>query len=284
MIHKQEIMTMAAKYGLSANSIEKDYVLSWLLAGIFNTEELNQKWIFKGGTCLKKCYFDEYRFSEDLDFTITDDTHINVNFLLAKFAKISDWIYEETGISIPTDEIRFEQYENPRGKMSIEGRLSYKGPMQRKGSNATVKLDLTNDEILVYPPDERSILHHYSDVAVCNKNLIYTYCIEEIMAEKLRALVERMRPRDLFDIVNIHFDTRWNLDPKVVYEILVKKCAFKQVALPTLSLINSMDSKKDLITDWSAMLAHQIANLKPHSYYWDRLKIVFGWLYDGTTA
>jgi hypothetical protein len=45
-----------------------------------------------------------------------------------------------------------------------------------------------------------------------------------------------------------------------------------------------MDSKKDLITDWSAMLAHQIANLKPHSYYWDRLKIVFGWLYDGTTA
>lgn len=59
MIHKQEIMTMAAKYGLSANSIEKDYVLSWLLAGIFNAEELNQKWIFKGGTCLKKCYFDE---------------------------------------------------------------------------------------------------------------------------------------------------------------------------------------------------------------------------------
>ena len=104
------------------------------------------------------------------------------------------------------------------------------------------------------------------------------------MAEKLRALVERMRPRDMFDIVNIHFDTRWNLDPKVVYEILVKKCAFKQVALPTLSLINSMDSKKDLITDWSGMLAHQIANLKPYSYYWDRLKIVFGWLYDGTTA
>ena len=64
MIHKQEIMTMAAKYDLPANSIEKDYVLGWLLAGIFNVEELNKKWIFKGGTCLKKCYFDEtYRFN-----------------------------------------------------------------------------------------------------------------------------------------------------------------------------------------------------------------------------
>ena len=199
---------MAVEYNLPANLIEKDYVLSWLLAGIFNSVNLNKKWIFKGGTCLKKCYFDEYRFSEDLDFTIVDSKHMDVDFLLTEFVKISAWIYEESGIEVPIDMIKFEQYENLRGNISIEGKIAYKGPMLRKGSNATIKLDLTNDEILVRKPDTRSIYHHYSDVVACNKNPIYTYCIEEIMAEKLRALVERMRPRDLFDIINIHFDTR----------------------------------------------------------------------------
>ncbi len=49
--------------------IEKDYVLSWVLAGIHMHEATKNSWIFKGGTCLKKCYFETYRFSEDLDFT-----------------------------------------------------------------------------------------------------------------------------------------------------------------------------------------------------------------------
>ena len=50
--------------------IEKDYVLGWLLWGIGSDPVLGQKWIFKGGTCLKKCYIETYRFSEDLDFTV----------------------------------------------------------------------------------------------------------------------------------------------------------------------------------------------------------------------
>lgn len=71
MIRKQEIMRHAKSLGLSANTVEKDYVLNWLLLGIFSNDQLNKHWIFKGGTCLKKCYFKEYRFSEDLDFTLT---------------------------------------------------------------------------------------------------------------------------------------------------------------------------------------------------------------------
>jgi predicted nucleotidyltransferase component of viral defense system len=89
MIPKYEIMEHAKEYGLSANTIEKDYVLSWLLFGIANSNELKQKWIFKGGTCLKKCYFEQYRFSEDLDFTITDPKHINKDFFKTIFSDIS---------------------------------------------------------------------------------------------------------------------------------------------------------------------------------------------------
>src|SRR5258708_15759028 len=49
---------------LLPNIVEKDYVLGWMLAGINAHGELNESWVFKGGTCLKKCYFETYRFSE----------------------------------------------------------------------------------------------------------------------------------------------------------------------------------------------------------------------------
>ena len=80
MITKQEIMHYAQECRLTANMIEKDYVLNWILFGIAHSPILKDKWIFKGGTCLKKCYFQRYRFSEDLDYTILDKEHIHAKF------------------------------------------------------------------------------------------------------------------------------------------------------------------------------------------------------------
>jgi predicted nucleotidyltransferase component of viral defense system len=51
--------------------------LGWLFKGIYNHDELAPVWTFKGGTCLKKCYFETYRFSEDLDFTLSHAAHLN---------------------------------------------------------------------------------------------------------------------------------------------------------------------------------------------------------------
>ena len=69
MIPRAEILRMAEEQGLLATTIEKDYALGWILFGVAAHPEL-RTWLFKGGTCLKKCYFDTYRFSEDLDFTL----------------------------------------------------------------------------------------------------------------------------------------------------------------------------------------------------------------------
>jgi predicted nucleotidyltransferase component of viral defense system len=68
LINRNEIMDFAHEFGLSPNVVEKDYVIGWMLAGIGNHRELSGLLVFKGGTCLKKCYFETYRFSEDLDF------------------------------------------------------------------------------------------------------------------------------------------------------------------------------------------------------------------------
>ena len=57
------------RLGVPWEILERDYLLSWILAGIAQHDSLRDKLVFKGGTALKKCYFGEYRFSEDLDFS-----------------------------------------------------------------------------------------------------------------------------------------------------------------------------------------------------------------------
>lgn len=138
MIDKSEIIEFSREFGLRANVIEKDYVLGWVLAGIFNHSEIGANWVFKGGTCLKKCYFETYRFSEDLDFTLTDPNHLNQDFLIKSFEDISEWVYDATGIEIPKDLVRFDVYKNKRGGMSAQGRIGYRGPLQ-PGKNIGVR-------------------------------------------------------------------------------------------------------------------------------------------------
>lgn len=278
MINKQDIIEEAKKHNLPPNTIEKDYVLNWLLAGISEAKLLQNNWIFKGGTCLKKCYFESYRFSEDLDFTITDIDHRNPDYLKTVFIDIADWVYDQIGLEFPEDEISFELYKNPRGELSIQGKLAYKGPLQRRGNNPTLKLDLSWDEILVEPAVRKSIYHPYNDSSFDYQ--VQTYCIEEIFAEKLRAFVERMRPRDLYDIIHLFDDSRWSPDREKLFSALEKKCAFKKIAIPTLESVNAMPGKADLIVDWKSMLAHQIYELESPEFYWEKLPVLFNWLYN----
>jgi predicted nucleotidyltransferase component of viral defense system len=105
-------MDFVREFGLAAQVVEKDYVLGWVLAGIFNHPVIGSSWVFKGGTCLKKCFFETYRFSEDLDFTLSEANHLDQVFLVSCFKEIAQWVYNEAGIEIPQNLIRFDVYQN----------------------------------------------------------------------------------------------------------------------------------------------------------------------------
>ncbi|WP_101756629.1 nucleotidyl transferase AbiEii/AbiGii toxin family protein [Oceanicoccus sp. KOV_DT_Chl] len=141
MITKDEIVSVADETGLTPHVVEKDYVLGWLLAAVNANDVLSQAWVFKGGTCLKKCYFETYRFSEDLDFTLKDENQINQEFLLEQFGLISEWLYEESGIEIPIDRLVFDVYENPRGVCLARGAFTTKAIFPRV-STTSPKLSL----------------------------------------------------------------------------------------------------------------------------------------------
>ena len=113
MITREEILEFAGQWTLTPPIVEKDYVIGWLLHGIYQHPSLSSDLLFKGGTCLKKCYFETYRFSEDLDFTVTNPELLNEDFLKSAFTEVAVHIYEQSGVEIPEDILRFDFYTNP---------------------------------------------------------------------------------------------------------------------------------------------------------------------------
>jgi len=280
VIDRWELLASAGNLGLRPNIVEKDYVLGWLLAGIFNHHALKDSWVFKGGTCLKKCYFETYRFSEDLDLTLTDGSHLNVDFLVATFREISAWVYDQTGIELPADKLRFEVYQNSRGNAAGEGRVFYRGPIAPSSDNLPrIKLDLTVDEVLVLPPVDRPVSHTYTDYPEDGMHA-RCYSYEEVFAEKVRALAERARPRDLYDVINLFRHDEFHPAPTVIYDALSKKCAFKAIPFPTLGSLSPL--REQLEADWVAMLSHQLPALPPVDAFWSELPALFAWLEAGT--
>lgn len=69
MIFPSEISRLSGKTGIRDKTIEKDYILTWILIGLSRTG-LKDNLVFKGGTALRKVYMKDYRYSEDLDFTL----------------------------------------------------------------------------------------------------------------------------------------------------------------------------------------------------------------------
>ena len=275
MIGKDEILAFADETGLTPNVVEKDYVLGWLLAAINTSPVLSLSWVFKGGTCLKKCYFETYRFSEDLDFTLRNQSHINEALLKEQFTSIAEWLYEETGIEIPTDRLVFDIYANPRDRQSCQGRVYYRSYFSKgKHSLPKIKLDLTADEVLVMPSSRRPVFHPYSD-APQDGIFIDSYDYPEVFGEKVRALGERGRPRDLYDVINLFRNDNLPV-PAVLQDILSQKCDYKGISIPNLDNIETY--RDEMSQNWEPMLAHQLPRLPDLDTYWDSLPAFFRWL------
>jgi predicted nucleotidyltransferase component of viral defense system len=280
VIEKREIIAIAQQTSLTPHVVEKDYVLGWMLAGIYNHTELAENWVFKGGTCLKKCFFETYRFSEDLDFTLREPSHLNEDFLKRIFKQVGEWIYDQTGIEVPNNGQAFEVYNNPRGQISCQGRVSYKGPISSTHALPRIKLDLTADERIVLPPVQTQIFHPYSDAPEDGIEVL-AYDYVEAFAEKFRALAERTRPRDLYDVVNLYRNSEARPNSQQFIEVLRAKCEFKGIALPRMADLEP--HRAELEAGWANMLNHQLPALLPVASFWDALPDIFAWLEGAVT-
>jgi len=194
MIKPQEITKLANNEGVRPQQTEKDYIISWVLWGVYNHDILKDALIFKGGTCIKKAYIEDYRYSEDIDFTLNPamEHTISGDEIYSAFSEVFDNIKDAANIDLSIPEDSKEVHESGSIKFFIE----YIGPLG--GKSDCVKTDIARDEKLEFEIENRKMLNHYSDLEE-GKIIIKCYGLEEIVIEKMAALMGRTIPRDLCD-------------------------------------------------------------------------------------
>jgi predicted nucleotidyltransferase component of viral defense system len=280
MIPKAQILDFARRLQLLPTTVEKDYVLGWLLTAISQHATLSS-WAFKGGTCLKKCYFETYRFSEDLDFTIPAELDISAESIASGLHELMTWIEAHTGLKCPRDGCDVEEYDNPRGKKSYQAKITYVGPLSLPSKSLQrVKFDLTQDELLADSPDFRELFHPYDDRQVPSPR-IRCYSVNEILAEKARALYERRgRARDVYDIIHVSRDFRESIDATRAARLAYQKFEYKGLRAPTVSLILGRIESATLRADWEQQLRHQVPHLPPVEGFLADLPGALAWWLD----
>lgn len=158
MIGQREVQRLAYERQTPEQMIERDYILTWVMTAIATDEALSQL-IAKGGTVLKKLYFADWRYSEDLDYTATQRSA--TERLRPAVERACRNLHTQSGIecSLASMEPRSdgEQLHN------VTFYLDYIGPLRRTRRPRQLKLDVTFDERVVNAPIHRPLLHAFSD-------------------------------------------------------------------------------------------------------------------------
>jgi hypothetical protein len=233
--------------------LERDYCLSWFLVGL-SRSPLQSRLLFKGGTALKKCYFPEYRFSEDLDFTLVEEMPFETirRGLDAAFEES----YRDSSVLL-----RYARSDRQPHGNSHTFYLSYEGPLGNLPSGKEVKTDITINEKVVFPIEERPVLREYAEYEDIPGNaIIKVYSLKEIAAEKVIAVCDRARnePRDLYDLW--HLCENAHVDLIEVIDAIASKLAFRGQTVETIR--GRLETKQARLQRlWTQRLAGQMATL-----------------------
>jgi hypothetical protein len=256
MIPQRNISLLAnrlAKEGgrrIQESVLERDYCLAWLLSAVAESD-LKPILGFKGGTALKRCYFGDYRFSEDLDFTLTEP--IGFDELARRIDPIYAALREASGIVFNFDREDRQEHDN-----SYTFYLKYVGPLPT-GSN--VKVDVTLRERLVFPLRDLPILRGYEEFTdLPEDRLLRVYSLEEIATEKTLALADRARnePRDLYDLW--HLTSSEGIELGALADAMRQKLEFR--GRPFEGIADAIRNKEARLKAlWSGRLAYQLTTL-----------------------
>lgn len=167
--------------------IEKDYAISYLLSAIFKVPLLKQFLVLKGGTALRKAYFNNFRFSEDLDFSshpksnaaeIRESISIAVNIMQQDLQERGHFLIQSEPLTL--------QEPHPRKQIAHTIRVQF--PYHREPL-CRLKIEITIDEPLLLTAAIKPILHEYDEALETKINV---YPLTEIVSEKYRALIQSL--------------------------------------------------------------------------------------------
>jgi predicted nucleotidyltransferase component of viral defense system len=216
--------------------LERDYVLSWILAGIARVDTLRNTLVLKGGTALKKCYFGEYRFSEDLDFSTTGamPTGEAMEHAIQEACYVTAKLLDEYAPVRIECERYVEKEPHPGGQEAFTIRAQL--PWQKQ-PHTRVWIEIAADEKVLRPFEQRTIIHEYGEPLNAR---VTVYSLEEIVAEKLRAILQhaekfeqrgwvRSRARDYYDLWRVLGTYKDEMTFSGFADFLIEKCEVRGV-------------------------------------------------------
>ncbi len=231
MIKKDEIDAKSIEFEIHRSNVERDYVFGWLIYGLFTISDLKESIFLKGGNALRKGYFENTRFSSDLDFGIPGD--ISQEILLNEINKVCDFIQEKAKISFIKEDNKVEE-KFTASEAPIPGLKVYEVRVYFKDfyGNADqfrirISMDITRFDKILLPIQNVSLIHPYSDASELVTN-IRCMKLEEIIATKLKCLLQREHAPDLFDYVYSIKLLGGHLNKEEVVRALIKKTIFEK--------------------------------------------------------
>lgn len=267
---RSDLVSIAKRAGVPPEVIEKDYLLSYVLAALVSVSELRGL-VFKGGTALKKAYFGDYRFSEDLDFSAVDvSTGDELDTIMAVAVRAAESRLNERGRFRLEFDRPPERERHPGGQDAFRIRAAF--PWQ-SSPLVRVKVEITHDEPILLPASERLMLHDYEDLREELPGVrLATYALEAIVAEKLRALRQtqqrlqdrgwsRPRARDYYDLWRLLSDRGESIDSQLVQRILPAKLAHRGVSYQTGEDFFTPQLVAEARTHWKSNLGTFVADL-----------------------
>ncbi len=248
MLNKEDLSRYKSHLNFNIGQLEKDYLQHLFL--LFLSRNIKDELIFKGGTALQKAY-SLNRFSEDLDFTLLKE--MNLDILIKRISKdISDFGFET----------RFEKLEG-RGR---NYRIRIKGPLYDGTENtiASLRIEISLRKDLILKPDTKEIVPVYTDT---QPYLILIMNTQEILAEKARAVLQRGKARDVYDI--------WFLLKKGVkpnYKLIEKKSEMLNLKFSRNIFINSI---KNIRQVWEKELSGYLSIIPDFKNVFKEIKEYF---------
>jgi uncharacterized protein len=252
MIPLAEIDAIAAKLQIPADSVEKDYIICWLLQCL-SRSSLGKNFIFYGGTAIKRIYFDDHRYSEDID--LTSRLRFKLDVILReleclRFAK------QEANIELFVMQNRIESTKD-----RIQVFIGYTGFDEIVGAPKEIKIDFTMDREVFGEATTKKVIRSYSDLPMEN-NSLEVMSLNTILANKFGMLHDNTRnePRDIFDIwFLLNRIDRFDFDLDRVLTYYKEKYGFR----PTLNtVLSGLENKKSAST-WLVRLSKQMTELPP---------------------
>ncbi|MCD6118158.1 nucleotidyl transferase AbiEii/AbiGii toxin family protein [bacterium] len=262
MILKKEITDKSVEWKVPPDTVDKDWVLGHFLSAFYSIDENKEKLLFKGGTAIRKCYFPYYRFSEDLDFTSSTE-----NYKLTKkiLNKVTDTVKNNSGILFHLHKISELRYKDML--TGYQAKLKYWGANHSKNQEppnpnrwmTSIKVEITLYEKIVFNPELKKQLHPYSDLILKDTGKIPCYNLKEVVAEKIRALIQRSytAPRDYYDIYKLS-NSFTKKDWKEIKSAFLEKAKFKGLEYKNSEQLINPKSTKIIKSAWESSLRHQI--------------------------